>query len=689
MKRTLLFSLACFFLFCTAHLQATIGGPDQYGYYWQDSLPYQWIDITQTGTQITGLADDNSVGPFAMNWSFNYYGTWVDSIKIGSNGWLSFDNPTNIAHCFPPIPTPGGNGDALLAPLMADLNFFGAGNQGRVYLYDNGVDSLIISYIDVPFWVNATPDYTGKFTFQVILSGYDNSITFQYDTLDIGTGQFAGGCSTNVVVGIESPTGADGLQYLADSLPGFPLTVRFSTNPLGFNRVTGTTFLDYNGNGQKDAGDFDYSSVPVVVTPGNYQAYSQSGTGKYAVLMDTGTFTLTPGTLPPYISSTIPASHSVSFSSYGNVDSLKNFALQVGTPTPDLCISLTALNFPIANRSYYLQLSATNVGTQVLNDTLELELDSLLTFVSSTPAASAINGNIIQWYSGQLIPGQSRVINLTTQVGIPANPFTPLSLFASLYPINGDANDENNVTQLNDTTRASYDPNDKLVDPPTGLLPSQAANREPLTYTIRFQNTGNAPAFRVELRDTLSSLLDLNTLRMLDASDPYSLSLNGNQATWVFDPILLPDSTTNEPESHGFVKFQIQPVSGLQIGDEIRNRAGIYFDFNPVVLTNFAVTPVDTQIANRPPPEPGPMVHIFPNPTKGTIRVESSTPSLTRASFSLIDLKGNEIRLKGIPEREDKIRLELSQFQSGWYILRILLPGGQESIVQKIKLEKE
>ena len=50
---------------------AAAGGPDAYGYTWKDSNEpggpaYQWIDITTTGTQVTGLGDDNFAGPFGF-----------------------------------------------------------------------------------------------------------------------------------------------------------------------------------------------------------------------------------------------------------------------------------------------------------------------------------------------------------------------------------------------------------------------------------------------------------------------------------------------------------------------------------------------------------------------------------------------------------------------------------------------
>lgn len=66
------FSSFCILLFVFSSVFAqTSGGPDNFGYIWTNSNDpkgpsFNWIDITTTGTEITGFADDNSVGFFSM-----------------------------------------------------------------------------------------------------------------------------------------------------------------------------------------------------------------------------------------------------------------------------------------------------------------------------------------------------------------------------------------------------------------------------------------------------------------------------------------------------------------------------------------------------------------------------------------------------------------------------------------------
>jgi len=111
---------------------------------------------------------------------------------------------------------------------------------------------------------------------------------------------------------------------------------------------------------------------------------------------------------------------------------------------------------------------------------------------------------------------------------------------------------------------------------------------ETLEYTIRFQNTGNDTAFNVVLRDTLDKKLDWTTFRPVVSSHPYETLLNSKDGAveFSFRDILLPDSTTNEPLSHGFITYKITPQQGLPEHTFIENTASIYFDFNPPIVTN-------------------------------------------------------------------------------------------------------
>lgn len=223
-------------LISTSAFSQTSGGPDNYGYEWHDSNDpqgptYNWIDITTVGTLASGLTDDNSVGQFSMP-NFVYYGQAYNQLKIGSNGWLSFDNVANISHCFPTIPSAGGNGDNLVSPYMSDLNFLTSypsfPNIGEIYYHDDVTnDRFIISYINVPWWQAGTPDWIGSNTFQVILSRADSSIIFQYNDVDQTNLIDVGGCATDLVIGIENFDGTDGISHSTEMVPADNYAIRF------------------------------------------------------------------------------------------------------------------------------------------------------------------------------------------------------------------------------------------------------------------------------------------------------------------------------------------------------------------------------------------------------------------------------------------------------------------------------
>ncbi|MCC6839410.1 MAG: hypothetical protein IT230_04550 [Flavobacteriales bacterium] len=220
MKKTLTLLLL---LGCVFGLSAASGGPDQYGYLWKDNAEpdgpvYSWIDITADGIPITGLADDNTFGPYIMSGNMPYYWYDVKKVWIGSNGYVAFGGG-NIAANFPMLPAAGGT-DNYTAVFMADLTFGGTGNPAQCFLKDEATQ-LIISWINVPFWNVNAPGYSGSNTFQLILNKMDSTITMQYQSTSGTNG------SNGPVIGIESITGSIGLARSQSLMPQPGYAVRF------------------------------------------------------------------------------------------------------------------------------------------------------------------------------------------------------------------------------------------------------------------------------------------------------------------------------------------------------------------------------------------------------------------------------------------------------------------------------
>jgi hypothetical protein len=161
-----------------------------------------------------------------------------------------------------------------------------------------------------------------------------------------------------------------------------------------------------------------------------------------------------------------------------------------------------------------------------------------------------------------------------------------LALQAISNPVLNDSSAANNRSSLLQPVRGSFDPNDKSELHGGQLTPLAYSNNEYLQYMVRFQNTGSDTAFFVTIKDTLDAKLDLTSLEVIAASHHYDFKIDKNVGTWQFKFIGLPDSTTNEAASHGYILFKIKPKAGLSIGNIFSNQAAIYFDFNLPVFTN-------------------------------------------------------------------------------------------------------
>lgn len=194
--------------------------------------------------------------------------------------------------------------------------------------------------------------------------------------------------------------------------------------------------------------------------------------------------------------------------------------------------------------------------------------------------------------------------------------------------------------------RGAYDPNEKTAIP-RGIGPEHFITPgTPLTYRIHFQNTGTDTAFTVVLRDTLSPWLDPGTIRPGASSHPYTFEMSGaGMLSFTFNNIALPDSNVNEAASHGFVQFNIALRPDVPLGTVLENRAGIYFDFNAVVLTNTVWHTVDTgflelHVSTQGPESAVPGIKVYPNPATETVWLELPGTPAAKGLVRLFDPMG-------------------------------------------------
>lgn len=220
----------------------------------------------------------------------------------------------------------------------------------------------------------------------------------------------------------------------------------------------------------------------------------------------------------------------------------------------------------------------------------------------------------------------------------------------------------------------SYDPNDKTGFP-LGIGENNLIKpNQQIQYLIRFQNTGNDTAFTVVIRDTLSTDLDIFSVISGVSSHNYTFKIYGTRVLeWTFNNILLPDSNVNLEGSNGFVMFTVNQSPNLPQGRVIKNKAAIYFDFNPPIITNETNHTIDyfldklTSLENNTYQDF--TIKLFPNPTSGNVNIFINKPEKT-SSINIFNSIGQLVLNTEIKEMSNYISIQVNNLEKGIYILQ-------------------
>src|SRR5690606_26650688 len=369
--------------------------------------------------------------------------------------------------------------------------------------------------------------------------------------------------------------------------------------PVNWN-ISGNVFKDVNGNCIKDASDDGLKIVPVKLDSSGIfvQKFLTNSSGDFAFSTGYGNYSVTIDTsqLPFDLICPSSFSYSTTLSASNAYDSLANFGLQCkpGFDLESKSISVDCIIFPGAQRNLYLKTgdAATNYGTICptnISGSVQAILSGPVSYVAPLPGAIApttVSGDTLTW----IVPDFSLInpandFNVQISISTAANIGDTLCVLLNISAASGDNNPANNTLSICWPVRNSFDPNAKDMWPSGAVDTSQQA----FIFTVYFQNTGNAPAEDIYILDTLSNNLDASSFTFLSSShNVITQLLQGNVLRFNFPDINLADSTNNEPESHGFVQFKLNRKAGLPPGTVISNKAYIYFDYNPAIITNTA-----------------------------------------------------------------------------------------------------
>ncbi|MBK9274296.1 MAG: T9SS type A sorting domain-containing protein [Flavobacteriales bacterium] len=447
-------------------------------------------------------------------------------------------------------------------------------------------------------------------------------------------------------------------------------TVLNSDCPGSASAIAGRHAIDDNGNGLLDAGEPAFPWGRVLIQPMNALVPAGAG-GWWERGAQPGTYTIEPNSTYPYLISSAPAQHTATFVALGEVDSTNHFAHTLLPGVNDLQVSAYAVP-PRPGFNNDLILSYRNFGTTSLPATLQLAVDADQSFVGSSPAPTTLVGNSATWDLGTLPLGaQGQVlVTLHTDATVPLG--TPVQHTAVIDPVAGDTVPSNNTTLWTDTVVGAYDPNDKLLDIPAATPADVQADAITLTYTIRFQNTGTYPAERVVILDSLSDDLQWNSFEFLSSSHPCQWYMLDGVLHFIFDPILLPDSGSNEPASHGFVRFRMRPSTQLTNGDQVDNIAHIVFDFNTPIVTPPATFRVDMSTGLQE--QAVGTLTVMPNPTRDRLLIGGFAGT---AALRVLDLSG---RLLRSARGSAPALLDVADLRPGTYLLEVRTPQRAQAV---------
>jgi uncharacterized repeat protein (TIGR01451 family) len=289
--------------------------------------------------------------------------------------------------------------------------------------------------------------------------------------------------------------------------------------------------------------------------------------------------------------------------------------------------------------------SVYNSGNTTANGQVTIQLDELLTGVSGYPVGYTVVGNSYTWDLTSMSPGEWQYYSI--QIVNPGFEFMgqEITNYLTLLTYNAEAElmDTDQGTHAS-TLYCSYDPNDK-VGTPEGLTEEHfIPNGTDLEYRIRFQNTGNYQAFNIHVRDTLDTDLDWSTFSIIGTSHNCqpTIDMSTGAIDFFFPDINLPDSTSNEPESHGFIRYRVSPLPNLPELTTIDNTAYIYFDFNPAIITNTTLHTISDLYSGVPELTEQQLI-IYPNPCNDQIQLKIPA-GLNQYSVIMRDIQGRLVK---------------------------------------------
>lgn len=474
-------------------------------------------------------------------------------------------------------------------------------------------------------------------------------------------------------------------------LANYPVCDMWNENNCSYYwNISGRTFRDHDADCENNIQEEQYKNIKVLLyTNGNLvqQTYTNNY-GQYSFDADSGIYIYAPDTSAGYtVACPSSGTRTSILTSADSLDYNMDFALEcvlgydVGVSSvvrtsglfrPGHTATVKVLAGDLSNR-YGLHCASGISGS------VQVAINGPATYQNILPGTltPVVSGNTLTYSIADF-----GTVNFNSDFGFAVLTDTNITIGqevcfdVTVTPFAGDNDTTNNYFSNCSNIINSFDPNNKEVNP-SGVTDTSV---HWLTYTINFQNTGNAPAQHIYIIDTLDNDIDESSFELLSYSYEPMVQIIGNRVRFNFANINLPDSVSNEAGSHGYVQYKVKRKNNIAIGSVIENTAFIYFDFNSPVQTNTTSNQLSAVTGISSIKKENVVFSIFPNPlnNESILNIYFNSSSTKSSVFKVYDLSGRVVYSSNITSSEKTQKIKLPSLAKGIYQCDIDYVSGHE-----------
>ena len=421
-----------------------------------------------------------------------------------------------------------------------------------------------------------------------------------------------------------------------------------------FYTLQGEIKLDLENNGC-DGNDATYLYQKLNITDGSTSgSLISNALGIYTAPLQAGVYTLMPILENPAYFTASPGTVQVTFPAPGNTLT-QNFCISANGKHHDMEVSVLPIGPLRPGFEATYKIVYKNKGNQPESGSVSFNFDdNRMDFVSATQNPDNQATGVFTWNYTDLMPFETRFVSLTLRCNSPAQapPVNGGDILTFHALVQGSQPDEmpvDNDFTLTETVVGSFDPNDKTCLEGNAITPEMVGQY--VHYLIRFENTGTYAAENIVVKDVIdTTVFELASLQITDASHVVKTRIgHGNEVEFIFEDIQLPFA---EATNDGYVAFKIKTKPTLVLGDSLKNKAEIYFDYNLPIVTNETHTTVQNPVV-KAMDLGGLSLAIFPNPVRELLHFQGEVP-IDRAD--IFDLSGKIIQSLQVSDQRVNVR---------------------------------